>query len=206
MPDSCPAFGCTNRRSTTSLQFYCIPSAKRYPEQRITKWVTAKNDRLRKQTTHIYAVLILQLMSHRSFQKHVSFLQFFLSANKKLVLRVSNMAQVIKKIYLPFRAKSNDPLHIVYVPYVFKFTKILAKGIQESLKRSERAQKRLRRLNVTTGKVFTVPYICNISRVASLHYFHFFIICRNYLPNSVLLYFSTFIILIANLERKRFDI
>ena len=75
MPDSCPAFGCTNRRSTTSLQFYCIPSAKRYPEQRITKWVTAKNDRLRKQTTLKYAVLILQPMSHRSFQKH-EFLQF----------------------------------------------------------------------------------------------------------------------------------
>ena len=48
MPDSCAAFGCTNRRSTTSLQFYRIPSAKRYPELRITKWVTAKNDRLRK--------------------------------------------------------------------------------------------------------------------------------------------------------------
>ena len=48
MPDSCAAFVCANRRSTTSLQFYCIPSAKRYPELRITKWVTAKNDRLRK--------------------------------------------------------------------------------------------------------------------------------------------------------------
>ena len=48
MPDSCTAFGCTNRRSTTSLQFYRIPSAKRYPEQRIAKWVTAKSDRLRK--------------------------------------------------------------------------------------------------------------------------------------------------------------
>ena len=42
MPDSCAAFGCTNWRSTTSLQFYCIPSTKRYPEQRITKCVTAK--------------------------------------------------------------------------------------------------------------------------------------------------------------------
>ena len=41
MPDSCAAFGCTNRKSTTSLQFYRIRSAKRYPEQRITKWVTA---------------------------------------------------------------------------------------------------------------------------------------------------------------------
>ena len=39
-PDSCAAFECTNRRSSTSLQFYCIPSAKRYPERRI-KWVTA---------------------------------------------------------------------------------------------------------------------------------------------------------------------
>ena len=48
IPDSCAAFRCTNRRSTTSLQFYRIPSAKRYPELRITKSVTAKNDRLRK--------------------------------------------------------------------------------------------------------------------------------------------------------------
>ena len=53
MPDSCAAFGCTNRRSTTSLQFYRIPSAKRYPEQRITKWVNAKIDRLRKYITHV---------------------------------------------------------------------------------------------------------------------------------------------------------
>ena len=42
IPDSCAAFRCTNRRSTTSLQFYRIPSAKRYPELRITKWVTTK--------------------------------------------------------------------------------------------------------------------------------------------------------------------
>ena len=40
MPESCATFGCTNRRSSTSLQFYLIPSAKRYPERRI-KWVTA---------------------------------------------------------------------------------------------------------------------------------------------------------------------
>ena len=40
MPDSCGAFGCTNWRSSTSLQFYRIPSAKRYPERRI-KWVSA---------------------------------------------------------------------------------------------------------------------------------------------------------------------
>ena len=48
MPGSCAAFGCKNWRSITSLQFYRIPSPKRYPEQRITKWVTAKNERLRK--------------------------------------------------------------------------------------------------------------------------------------------------------------
>ena len=40
MRHSCAAFGCTNPRLTTSLQFYYIPSAKRYPEQ-IIKWVTA---------------------------------------------------------------------------------------------------------------------------------------------------------------------
>ena len=41
------------------------------------------------------------------------------------------MVQVIKKhIYLS-GAKSNDPLHIVYVPNVFKFAKISAKGTQE---------------------------------------------------------------------------
>ena len=84
MPDSCAAFGCTNRSSTTSLQFYCILSAKRCPEQRITKWVTAKNDRLRKQVTHKYVVLILQLIVHRSFQKQEFFLQFLFSANKNL--------------------------------------------------------------------------------------------------------------------------
>ena len=37
MPDSSAVFGCTNRRSTTFLQFCRIPSAKQYPEQRITK-------------------------------------------------------------------------------------------------------------------------------------------------------------------------
>ena len=42
MPDSYAAFGCTNR----------IPLAKRYPEQRITKWVTAKNDRVQLCSAH----------------------------------------------------------------------------------------------------------------------------------------------------------
>ena len=40
MQDSCTAFRCTNRRSSTSLQFYRIPSAKRYAGGRI-KWATA---------------------------------------------------------------------------------------------------------------------------------------------------------------------
>ena len=53
MPECCTTFGCTNSRSTTSLQFYRIPSAKRYPEQRITKWVNTKIDRLRKYITHV---------------------------------------------------------------------------------------------------------------------------------------------------------
>ena len=48
MPDSCAAFGFTNRRSTASLQFCSIPLVKQYLEQRITKWVPAKNDQLRK--------------------------------------------------------------------------------------------------------------------------------------------------------------
>ena len=58
------------------------------------------------------------------------------------------MAQAIEKyIY-----RSNDPLHIDYVPNVFKFAKISAKGTQELLKRYERAQKRRRRPYVTTSK------------------------------------------------------
>ena len=60
---------------------------------------------LRKKITHEYVVLILQLVSHRSFQKHEFFLQFILSANKRFVWKVSVMAQVIKKIYFPFRGK-----------------------------------------------------------------------------------------------------
>ena len=36
------------------------------------------------------------------------------------------MAKVIKKYIYLSGAKSNDPLHIEYVPNVFKFTKILA--------------------------------------------------------------------------------
>ena len=90
------------------------------------------------------------------------------------------MAQVIKKYICLSGAKSNDPLHIVYFPNVFKFTKISAKGTQELLKRYERVQKRRRRSNVTTIKIFTASYICNNSRMASLLDFHFFIIRRNY--------------------------
>ena len=88
------------------------------------------------------------------------------------------MAQVIKKYIYLSGVKSNDPLHIVYIPNVLKFTKISTKGTQESLKRYERSQKRRRRPNVTTSKIFTAPYIRNNSRMASLHNFHFFIMCR----------------------------
>ena len=81
------------------------------------------------------------------------------------MLKVSDMAQVIKKYIYLSGTKSNDPLHIANVPNIFKFTKISAKGTQE----------RRRRPNITTSKVLTAPYICNNSRMASLHYFHFFI-------------------------------
>ena len=42
----------------------------------------------------------------------------------KFVLKVSVIAQVIKNYIFPSGGKSNDPLHIDYVPNVFKFTKI----------------------------------------------------------------------------------
>ena len=164
MSDSWAAFGCTNRRSTTSLQLYCIPIAKRYPGKRI-KWV--KERKLmdwEKKITHEYVVLILQLVSHRSFQKHEFFLQFILSANKRFVWKVSVMAQVIKKIYFPFRGKI-ERFTSYWLLSKFKFTKIQAQRTQESLKRYERAQKRQRRPNVTTSKIFKAPYISNDSRV-----------------------------------------
>ena len=44
------------------------------------------------------------------------------------------MVQVIKKYIYLSEAKSNDPLDIVYVPNIFKFTKISAKGTQKLLK------------------------------------------------------------------------
>ena len=40
------------------------------------------------------------------------------------------MAQVIKKYIYLSKTESNDPLHIVYIPNIFKFTKISAKGTQ----------------------------------------------------------------------------
>ena len=46
------------------------------------------------------------------------------------MLKVSDMAQVIKKYIYLSGTKSNDPLHIVYIPNVFKFTWISAKGTQ----------------------------------------------------------------------------
>ena len=115
------------------------------------------------------------------------------------------MAQVIKKYIHLSGTKSNDPLHIDYVPNVFKFTKISAKQTQESLKRYDQAQKLQRRPNVTTSKIFTAPYICNNPRMALLHYFHFFPNMQKLLS---LLSFIIFILLknlIANLDREGFD-
>ena len=83
----------------------------------------------------------------------------------KVVLKVSVRAQVIKKYILFSGEKSNDPLHIDYIPNVFKFTKIPAKRTQESLKRYERAQKRQRRPNITSSKTFAAPNICKNSRM-----------------------------------------
>ena len=75
------------------------------------------------------------------------------------------MAQVIKNYIFLSGAKSNDPLHIDYVPNVFRFTKIPAKQTQESLKWYEWAQKRQWRQNVKTSEIFTAPYISNDSRM-----------------------------------------
>ena len=72
-----------------------------------------------------------------------------------------------------------------YVPNVFKFTKISAK---QTKRYYAQAQKHQRRPNVITSKFFTALYICNNSRMASLHYFH--LICRTYVPGSVLLFFQ----------------
>ena len=109
-------------------------------------------------------MLILQLVSHRNFQK-MSFSYNFFFLLTKFVLKVTVRAQVIKKYIFLSGAKLNDPLLIDYVPNVFKFTKIPAKRTQESLKRDERAQKRQRRPNVTSSKIFTAPNICNDSRI-----------------------------------------
>ena len=64
------------------------------------------------------------------------------------------MDQVTKKYVYFSGAKSKDPLHIVYVPIVFKFTNISAKGTQESLSWYERAQRPRRRPNITTSKIY----------------------------------------------------
>ena len=89
------------------------------------------------------------------------------------MLKVSVTAQAIKYIYFS-GANLNDPVHIDYVANVFKFTKISAKRTQELLKQYERAEKRQRRPNITTSKIFTAPYIYKNSRMALIHYFHFF--------------------------------
>ena len=89
------------------------------------------------------------------------FVQFLLSDNKQLVLKVSVLVQVIKKYIFLSGKKLNDLAQIDYVPNVFKFTRIKAKQTQESLKRYEWKQKRQRRPKVTTSEIFTAPYISN---------------------------------------------
>ena len=46
------------------------------------------------------------------------------------MLKASDIVQVIKKYIYLSGAKSNDPLHIVSLPNIFKFTKISVKGTQ----------------------------------------------------------------------------
>ena len=76
---------------------------------------------------HEYEVLILQLVSHQSLQKHEFFLWFLVCAIKKIVLKDGIRVQVIKRYIFLSGTKSNDPLHTDCVPNVFKFTKIHAK-------------------------------------------------------------------------------
>ena len=68
-------------------------------------------------------MLILQLISHQSFQKFSENFCFLLT---KTCVKVSDMtsdiAQVIKIYIYLSGAESNDPLHIVYVPNLFKLT------------------------------------------------------------------------------------
>ena len=82
---------------------------------------------------------------------------------------------------------------------------ISVKKTQESLKWYELSQKRRRRPNVTTSKIFTGAYICNYSRMDSLHNFHFFIMYRKLNLATQFYHFNNFKIHIANLDRKPFD-
>ena len=107
-------------------------------------------------------------------------------------------------------SKSNDLLHIYYVPNVFKFTKIPAKRTQGSLKWYERTQKCQRRPNIPTSKIFTALYISNGSRIKlwrcndkGTRIVYFFITLKNYFPYLVLL--SAFKILMPNLGRRAFE-
>ena len=105
----------------------------------------------------------------------------------KTCVKVSEgeIAQVIKKhIYLS-GAKSNHLLHIVYTPNVIKFTKISAKGTQESPKRYpmndhkyvERDHaSQLAKSSQHHTFVIIQEWLCYI------HSFHFFIICRYCFP------------------------
>ena len=119
------------------------------------------------------------------------------------------MAQVIEKyIYLPGEKSNNPLLHIDYVSNVFKLTKISAKQTQKSLKRNERVQKRQRIPNRTTSKIFTAQhhiFVYNNSRMTLLHYFHFFYNLQKLISLLSFIIFPLFKILIANLDRKRFN-
>ena len=82
------------------------------------------------------------MVIHRSFREHEFFLKFFLSANEKFELKVSVISQVIKKFIFLSGAKSNNPMHIDYVP-----------------------KKLQRRPKVNTSKIVTSPYISNDSKM-----------------------------------------
>ena len=61
------------------------------------KWLAKKINNVQKICS---AHIILQQISHCSFQKHEFFLQFLLSANKNFCYKVSIMAQVFKNIFI----------------------------------------------------------------------------------------------------------
>ena len=96
------------------------------------------------------------------------------------MLKASDIAQVIKKYIYLSGAKSNDSLHTVSLPNIFKFTKISVKGTQNHSNGMNETKETCRRKpHITTRKIFAALYICNNSRMALLYSFDFFVICRN---------------------------